>query len=301
MKKKTVLCGFLTITLCLTVGLSSCTTPPDDGPKEELPVPVVPLDGMKLVWRDEFDGNELDATKWDYQHGIRDVYHGNESNTLYWGNNELQSYTEDAVSVHDGMLEITASRQESGDMEFTSGRILTRDLASFTYGYFEAKMRTPAQEGMWPAFWMLPQPSDTHSTNNQYGGWAANGEIDIMEAKGRLSNVIDNTLHFGGGWPNHKYKGNSSTMETNTEAWHVYSLDWREDKITWYIDGKVSHSMNSNEWYTLSSESESAPFDVPFYLLINLAVGGNYDGGRRPSFEFQSASMYVDYVRVYQE
>lgn len=295
------LCGLLGLALTATASLAACTEGEKPNPNggAEI-VPVAPLEGLKLCWSDEFEGTSLDRTKWNYQLGIRDVYHDVVSNTLNWGNNELQYYTEDAVSVQDGSLVITAERREYEGMGFTSGRIVTRDLAKFTYGYFEAKMRTPAIEGMWPAFWMLPQPTDTHSTDNVYGGWATNGEIDIMEAKGRLGNVIDNTLHFGGSWPNNKYKSQSYTMETNTEEWHVYGIEWREDHMTWYIDGNVSHSMKSSDWYSDASDSESAPFDVPFYLLFDLAVGGNYDGGRKPAESFRSASMYVDYVRVFQ-
>lgn len=285
-----------------TICMSACTELPiEPTPPDLLPTPVAPVYDVELVWHDEFDGDCLDRSKWDYQLGIYDVYHGIESNTLYWGNDELQYYTQDAVSVHDGMLEIAAERRSYGDMEFTSGRILTRDLASFTFGYFESRMRTPALEGMWPAFWMLPQPTSTDSTQNEYGYWASNGEIDIMEAKGRLENIIDNTLHYGGGWPNNRYSGKSYTMETSTEEWHVYALDWRSDKMTWYIDGNATFSLRSSDWYTLASDREGAPFDVPFYILFDLAVGGKYDGGRRPSDAFTTASMYVDYVRVYQE
>lgn len=301
MKTSGKLRWFALMMSAVSVLCSACTPqPPERNPDDLLPVPVAPIEDVELVWQDEFDGNSLNSENWEYQLGIRDVYHGIESNTLYWGNNELQYYTKEAVSVHDGMLEIAADRQDYEGMEFTSGRILTRDLQTFTYGYFEAKMKTPAIEGMWPAFWMLPQPTDTTSTRNEYGGWASNGEIDIMEAKGRLKNVIDNTLHYGGGWPNNRHSGISYTMETDTENWHVYAIDWQENGMTWYIDGKVSHSMKSSDWYTVSSDKSGAPFDVPFYLLFDLAVGGNYDGGRRPAADFTTASMYVDYVRVYQ-
>lgn len=260
----------------------------------------IPVDGVSLVWQDEFSGTALDRTKWNYQTGTQDNYYGTPG-PAYWGNDELQYYTEDAVRVENGSLVITAQRRQMGDRQYTSARILTRDLASFTYGYFEARMRTPAINGMWPAFWMLPQPTDHSSTNNVYGGWAANGEIDIMEAKGRLQNVVDTTLHFGGGWPANKYRGDSYTMATSTEEWHTYGLDWQPDRMTWYVDGVAVYSVPSGVWYSEAAlDNDRAPFDQPFYILFDLAVGGRYDNYVNPPADFTSASMYVDYVRVYQ-
>lgn len=254
---------------------------------------------LELYWSDEFDGTSLDLTKWGYQTGTQDNYYGT-LGPAYWGNDELQYYTQDAVKVENGALVITAQKRQMGDRQYTSARILTRDLASFTYGYFEARMKTPAIEGMWPAFWMLPQPTNHSSTNNVYGGWAANGEIDIMEAKGRLQNVVDTTLHFGGGWPTNTYRTASYTMQTSTEEWHTYGVDWQPDTMTWYIDGKVVFRLNSSVWYSEAApDNDRAPFDQPFYLLLNLAVGGKYDSYRNPPADFTSASMYVDYVRVY--
>ena len=160
-------------------------TKPDDSDKN----------GYTLVWCDEFNGTSLDTAKWNYQTGTQDIY-GSATGPAYWGNGELQYYAEDAVSGSGGSLKITAKKQQRGDRPYTSGRILTRDKSSWTYGYFEAKMKTPTGNGMWPAFWMLPQPSGPNTLENQYGGWPANGEIDIMEAKGRLYNMVDTTLHF---------------------------------------------------------------------------------------------------------
>lgn len=255
------------------------------------------LEGLTLVWHDEFDGTELDLTKWGYQIGVRDEYHGKLGNTWYWGNNELQYYTKDAVSVGDGVLTITARREECEGMEYTSARILTRDLASFTYGYFEARIKLPTVRGMWPAFWMMPQPSDPSSTRNEYGGWSASGEIDIMEARGRIPNEIGNALHYGGN--PHVYSADPQRLDTPISEWHVYAVDWREDSITWYVDGVEAFKVTGSQWWTSASDDDSAPFDKPFYLLLNLAVGGNYDGGIEPPEDFESASMIVDYVRVY--
>ena len=255
------------------------------------------LEGLTLVWSDEFDGTELDRSKWGFQIGVRDEYHGKLGNTWYWGNNELQYYTEDSVSVADGVLTITASRRDYEGMEYTSARILTRDLASFTYGYFEARIKLPTVQGMWPAFWMMPQPSGTTSTKNEYGGWSASGEIDIMEARGRIVNEVGNALHYGGS--PHVYSADGQKLDTPISEWHTYGLEWTPDCITWYVDGEVAFKVTSNQWWTSASNDETAPFDKPFYLILNLAVGGNYDGGIKPPEDFESAEMIVDYVRVY--
>lgn len=270
-----------------------------DGSGSDLPGSDLDLSQFDLYWADEFEGSSLDLTKWGYQTGTQDNYYGTLGPSS-WGNDEMQYYTEDAVKVENGALVITAEKRDMGGRQYTSARILTRDLATFTYGYFEARMKTPALPGMWPAFWMLPQPTDHSSTNNVYGGWAANGEIDIMEAKGRLQNVVDTTLHFGGGWPTNTYRGDSYTMQTSTEEWHTYGVDWRPDSMSWYIDGVKVYELTSDVWYSESApDNDRAPFDQPFYLLLNLAVGGRYDGYVSPSASFTSASMYVDYVRVY--
>lgn len=256
-------------------------------------------DKPKLVWQDEFDGNSLDMTKWSFQTGTRD-YYGESVGANYWGNEELQYYTEENLTVDGGLMKITAKREDAGDRTFTSSRIITRDKFFRTYGYFEARIKLPALQGMWPAFWLLPQPTDETSSSNVYGGWAANGEIDIMEAKGRLPYGVDTTIHFGGRWPNNKYKGHTTELEAPISEWHVYAVDWRENYIAWFIDGKEVYRLSNDEWDTTASDNPSAPFDQPFFILFNLAVGGKYDGGRKPDEHFSEASMYVDYVRVYE-
>ena len=260
-------------------------------------------DGFELVWFDEFNGTSLDMSKWGYQTGTQDQY-GTATGASYWGNGEHQYYTQDAVSVADGSLKITAKRQAMGDRPYTSGRILTRDKASWTYGYFEAKIKSPTGSGMWPAFWMLPQPSAPNSLDNQYGGWPNNGEIDIMEAKGRLMNKVDTTIHFGQSWPNNQYLSGTATLTSNIDQWHTYALEWTADYLAWFADGKQVYKLTNSQWWTPSSSAASAPFDKPFYILLNLAVGGTYDyisenNYAQPDASFTSASMYVDYVRVY--
>lgn len=290
--------GEVVITASTRTALASCLVKVEGGKLPDVEIPDTEIEGLTLVWSDEFDGTALDPSKWGYQIGVRDEYHGKKGNTWYWGNNELQYYTEDSVSVADGVLTITASRRDYEDMEYTSARILTRDLASFTYGYFEARMKLPVVQGMWPAFWMMPQPSGTTSTRNEYGGWSASGEIDIMEARGRIADEVGNALHYGGN--PHVYSADGQKLDTPISEWHTYGLDWTPDSITWYVDGEVAFKVTSSQWWTSASDGESAPFDKPFYIILNLAVGGNYDGGIRPPEDFESADMIVDYVRVYE-
>lgn len=262
-------------------------------------------DGRRLVWADEFDGDSLDESKWSYQLGVQDEYvndgfiaHG----PVFWGNEELQYYTKDAVSLAEGIMTITAARKEGLERErqFTSARILTRDKGYWTFGYFEARMKLPAFAGMWPAFWLLPQPEKGMGTNNRYGGWAANGEIDIMEAKGRLPYEVGNTLHFHSNPSTFSFR--TARLSEPISEWHTYALEWRSDHISWFVDEKETYRLENTQWDTVSplgQANQSAPFDVPFYIIINLAVGGNYDGGVSPDASLASAAMQVDYVRVY--
>ncbi len=280
---------------------AQCTVTVKEASHPVIPDPDADKEGYRLVWRDEFNGASLDTAKWGYQTGIKDIY-GSSVGPDYWGNGELQYYTEDAVSVADGSLKITATKQQQGDRPFTSGRILTRDKASFTYGYFEARMKTPTGSGMWPAFWMLPQPSSPANSENEYGGWPANGEIDIMEAKGRLENKVDTTLHFGKAWDAHDYVTQETTLSSNTDEWHTYAVDWTADAISWFVDGQKVLTVTKDRWWSqdASNQGKSQPFDKPFYIIFNLAVGGMYDSYNQPDGSFTSAAMYVDYVRVYE-
>lgn len=280
---------------------AQCTVTVKEASHPVIPDPDADKEGYRLVWRDEFNGASLDTAKWGYQTGIKDIY-GSSVGPDYWGNGELQYYTEDAVSVENGSLKITATKQQQGDRPYTSGRILTRDKASFTYGYFEARMKTPTGSGMWPAFWMLPQPSSPANSENEYGGWPANGEIDIMEAKGRLENKVDTTLHFGKAWNAHDYVTQETTLSSNTDEWHTYAVDWTADEISWFVDGQKVLTVTKDRWWSqdVSNQGKSQPFDKPFYIIFNLAVGGMYDSYNQPDGSFTSAAMYVDYVRVYE-
>ena len=155
----------------------------------------------------------------------------------------------------------------------------------------------PSGTGIWPALWLLPQ-------DESYGTWAASGEIDVMEAKGRLNNTIYGTIHYGGHWPANRYSGDQYVFEdgkTYDDGFHIYSVVWEKDQISWYVDGTCYSVIPNTEWYSATDESNPyAPFDREFYIIMNLAAGGNFDEGRAPDASLIPSEMQVDYVRVYQ-
>ncbi len=257
--------------------------------------------GYNLAWSDEFDGNELDVDKWSFQIGTKDPNGGPE----YWGNEEKQYYTDSNHAVRDGKLVITAKKESKEGMPYTSTRIRTKTdegetLFAARYGRIEARMKLPAEEGLWPAFWMLPVDSSI------YGTWAASGELDIMEARGRVPDKVGGTIHYGSQWPNNTYYGKEDTFASDTDigAYHLYSVEWEPGRITWLVDDKQYFS-TGNFWSRNSENAENfaygAPYDVPFYLVFNLAVGGTFDGQANLENANFPADMEVDYVRVYKK
>ncbi len=265
--------------------------------------------GYVLVWQDEFDGDKIDGEKWSFQTGTHDTY-GESTGPSNWGNNELQYYREENATLADGVLTITARRESEkiGGKSYTSARLTTRGKFSFTYGYVEARIKCPAVDGMWPAFWMLPQPPTTQNSHNEYGGWARNGELDIMEIRGRLPYEALATLHYGDNYPKNQHSGTTTLLTEPVSEWHTYAVEWKKESITWFVDGVKVYSLTNDKWWTAavsSTDNPYAPFDKPFYLLLNLAVGGNFDPTGTDNLKnndaFTSAQMCVDYVRVYNQ
>lgn len=248
---------------------------------------VTPGGALTLVWSDEFNLAQLDPRTWYFEGGD-----GSQYGIPGWGNNELQWYLPDSAELRDGRLVITARMESRSGKNYTSARINTRDRFAFRYGRIEARMKLPKGQGLWPAFWLLPQ-------DQAYGTWAASGEIDIVEARNLGSaggNTIYGTLHFGGRSPNNVFSGEQYRVATDVTAdFHVYALEWDETEIRWYVDGILFAVRNT--WSTTAAPFP-APFDKPFYILLNVAVGGNFPGSPAASTEFP-VSMEVDYVRVY--
>ncbi len=241
--------------------------------------------GWTLVWSDEFDGDAVDTSKWEFQLGT-----GPPDN---WGNNELEYYRSENAEVHDGALHIIAKRENFGTKAYTSARLRTKGKGDWTYGRIEFRAKLPAGQGLWPALWMMP-------TDDVYGTWAASGEIDVMEAKGHITNQVGAALHYGGEWPQNSYTGGSYVFPSGnySDDFHTYALEWEPGEIRWYVDGV--HYLTKTEWYTTGG-SYPAPFDQNFHILMNLAVGGNYLGDNRdPSQTAFPKELVIDYVRVYQ-
>lgn len=235
----------------------------------------------KLVWSDEFNYKGLpDSSKWSYDVGG----HG-------WGNHELQNYTSkktENARVENGHLVIEARKEPSGQQAYSSARLVTKGKGDWTYGHIDVRARLPKGTGTWPAIWMLSSTTPLK--------WPDDGEIDIMEHVGYNQGVIHASAHT------RKYFHSIGTQKTATtllpdcsESFHVYSLDWDAENITMLIDGKAYFSFKNEH-----SGKEAWPFDTPFYLLLNIAVGGDWGGQKGVDEKAFPAKMEVDYVRVYQ-
>jgi beta-glucanase (GH16 family) len=240
-----------------------------------------------LVWADEFDlpdGSRLDPEFWNYSIGT-----GNGG----WGNSEWQFYTDRVENsfIEDGKLVIQALEEQHMGAKYTSARVNTMVKAEFAYGRFEARAKMPNTQGIWPAIWMMP-------TFVKYGGWPASGEIDIVEMIGRDPALVHGTIHYGN--PKGAQTGSYflPTLETFDQDFHVFAIEWEPGEIRWYVDDEMYHK--ATHWYTSYPDApEGAPFDQPFYWILNVAVGGIWPGYPNESSQFPQR-MTVDYVRVYQ-
>jgi beta-glucanase (GH16 family) len=235
-----------------------------------------------LIWQDEFDGpaGQLpDPAKWQFDVGTD------------WGNLQLEYDTNRAENCSldgQGNLAITAREEEWQGQPYTSARIKTMGLFARAYGRFEARIKLPVGQGIWPAFWML---------GNDFPGvsWPGCGEIDIMEYRGQEPRVLVGSVHGPG------YSGNGALTRTHTLAqggfhldYHIFAIDWEPESITWSVDGYVYHRITPAD---LPAGTRWV-FDHPFFILLNVAVGGRWVGSPNASTVFPQA-MLVDYVRVY--
>lgn len=234
-------------------------------------------DERQLVWEENFENNQLNEKYWNFDQGDGCPH------LCGWGNNERQFYTKKNHTLEDGKLKIT-TRLEDGT--YTSTRITTKGKKEFQYGKIEIKAKLPLGKGLWPAFWML-------GANIDEVGWPLCGEIDILEYVGREPESIFTTLHTADSHGNSK-NTRKDKVPGIEEGFHVYSIDWTRDKIDFYIDDKL--------FYAFQPENKSVevwPFDQPFYILLNLAVGGNF-GGQEIDDSIFPQEFVIDYIRVYQ-
>ncbi len=264
------------------------STPQTEAAAEAETVEVPELPGYNLLWNDEFSGDVLDETIWNY-----------EPHEPGWTNQELQEYTvsTDNVFTRDGKLVIKAIKTEKNGAEYyTSGKVTSQNKKDFTYGKVVASAKVPKGQGLWPAIWMMPQDESF------YGQWPKCGEIDIMEVLGSRVDTAYGTIHYG---EPHAEQQGTYVLENETFAddFHEYSVEWEPGEMRFYIDGNLYHTVN--DWFTaLPDEDEKpypAPFNQPFFVQMNLAVGGTWPGNPDETTDFDKAEFEIDYVRVYQK
>ena len=261
----------------------------DDDNPNKTPISIIPTKGystpltyanMKLAWADEFNGTSLDEKYWNYETG----------NNNGWGNNELQNYKKENTSVKDGYLIVQAKQESAGNQSYTSSRLTTQNKFNFKYGRVDIRAALPKGQGIWPALWMLGKNITTVS-------WPKCGEIDIMEMIGGDASGRDNTTHGTAHWDNNGSRaqyGGSTKLSSGifNGEFHVFSIVWDERKIVWYLDDKQFHVIDT----TPSGLSE---FQEEYFLLVNLAVGGDWPGKPDGNTVFPQY-LVVDYIRVFQ-
>lgn len=251
-----------------------------------------------LIWSDEFDGSTLNMDNWEYQYGDGTGY-----GITGWGNNELQYYTDTQATVTSGELTIRAEKlppgTQVGGKDYISSRIRSIFKHDTAYGRYEVRAKLPANQGAagqgtWPAVWLL------NSDPNSYGGWPSSGEIDIMEWLGNDADRIYGTLHYGNIGGGSANNGNDYFLPAGTtNDFHVYAVEWDTNQIRWYVDGSLYHTVNSSTWFSGAGSAPTAPFDMPFHFIMNVAVGGNFPGNPTASSVFPQ-DLVIDYVRHYE-
>ncbi len=293
---------FLVLAL-LATGAAGC----DNSVDQSVPDPLATPDGWALVWSDEFDGAEVDESKWTITSG------DGCPELCGFGNNELQVYTRTNHTVADGLLTITARQEADGG--YTSTKMDSRNKGDWTYGRFEIRAKLPETQGLWPAIWML-------FTDDTYGGWAASGEIDIMEYTGDRPDEVFGTIHYGGPAPRNEYTPRVREplklfSGSYADDFYVFTVEWDPavpdnpdtaevdefvpTTIRWYVNNVLYQTKTEADWFSTGAPAgnTAAPFDHDFFLLLNVAVGGNLPGPPDETTVFPQ-TMQVDYVRVYQ-
>lgn len=257
----------VTLSLSFTLLPASC--------KKNIQSGEPPLDtpAYKLVWSDEFDGTQLNTSSWNFETG-----------GTGWGNNEKEFYQAGNTTVANGNLIIAAKKENAGSNNYTSSRITTQGKHEFTYGKIEARIMIPVVQGLWPAFWML-------GANINSVGWPLCGETDIMEHI-NTDSLFYGTIH----WDNNGHVSyGGKTVAASSSAYHVYAIEWDSSAIRWYLDGVKYQEAN-----ILNNINSTEEFQKPFFIILNLAVGGDWPGQTIDDTKLP-ASMLIDYVRVYQK
>lgn len=229
----------------------------------------------QVIFHEDFEGDKLDMSHWNYEEG------DGCPDLCGWGNEERQIYDRDYVQLEDGKLVITADKKGE---DYFSGRITTKDKVEFQYGEIEMRAKVPEGHGLWPAFWMLGSDIDEV-------GWPASGEIDILEYVGREPNTLYTSLHY----PAH-HGGNATSKKTFLpdieEGYHTYKARWTRDEISFFYDGKKVYTFIPQTY-----DEVHYPYRKPFYMLLNMAIGGNF-GGPEVDDSIFPAKYYIDYIKV---
>ena len=235
----------------------------------------------ELVWSDEFENNEIDLTKWNFEIG---------TGSWGWGNGEHQYYTSrtENAFIEDGKLIIRSLYENYNGSNYTSARMTTKNKGDWTYGKVLARIKVPEAGGTWPAFWMMP-------TNSVYGGWPNSGEIDIMEHYGCDPNHVHSTVHnntynWNGGVPPTSY----STYTNAISDFHIYEVEWNEDEMNFYVDGSYLGT-----YFRTNGGWQQWPYNQDFYIILNLAIGSHFMACNTQN-ELFPQQLEIDYVRVYQ-
>ena len=278
MKSKKLISSVLVLSMLLP--MAACAPKKTETPQ---------LEGYNLLWSDEFDGKEMDKSKWNY-----------EPHQPGWTNNELQEYTTstDNVFVKNGNLVLKAIKTEKdGKPYYTSGKVTGQNKTDFLYGKVVVSAKVPEGQGLWPAIWMMPKQE------SYYGQWPKCGEIDIMESLGNDTTISYSTIHYGE--PHAEQQGTITKTgdESFSSKFHEYSVEWEPGEMRFYTDGELV--LTCNDWFTAVEGAEEkpypAPFNQPFFVQMNLAVGGNWPGNPDETTDFSKAEFLIDYVRVYQK
>jgi beta-glucanase (GH16 family) len=270
--------------LGLALSLAACTEePPKPVPQPPKPEPnaaareFAAYTELVPAASDEFNDGGLNAQKWSYE--VMDD----------WFNNEKQATTNSPNNLFltNGELHIVARREQLRAKQFTSARIVTKNRMNYGYGRLDVRAKLPKGQGIWPAIWML-------GVNDAQVGWPACGEIDIMELRGSQPAVNVSTVHYGANPASRQYKGTTYRLPTGdfSDDFHTFSLIRSENQLRWYVDGVQTFTITPND-------ASPYPFNNPFYLILNVAVGGDFDGDPALSEPFPK-EMVVQYVRFYQ-
>lgn len=269
-------------------------TPKPQPSEEPAEKPDLSYEGYELKWEDKFDSVSLNSADWNV-----------ETHEPGWVNNELQEYVNSNKNIYleNGNLVIKPVREKIEDDEsgnpvykYTSGRVNTQGKHDFTYGLFETRVKVPTGKGYLPAFWMMP------TNENLYGQWPRCGEIDIMEVMGQETNKLYGTLHYGNP---HSQKQETYIAKNGDFAseYHTYAVEWEPGKMIWYVDGIKYQEVN--DWYTTTegqgTAAYPAPFDQPFYMILNLAIGGSWVGYPDETTTYDDQAFVIDYVKAYQK